>query len=74
MNQRLPDWMFAAFAIGGWELSSLVARRWHLPYFRWIGAMVVAACLLVLVSRYTMRFIQRRRNPDVPDPDEWKQY
>ncbi|MCL6548871.1 MAG: hypothetical protein K6T30_08180 [Alicyclobacillus sp.] len=74
MNPFLPDWMFAAFAIGGWELFDLIARRWHWPYAHWAGGSIAAASALVLLVRYLCRQIRRMRNPETPDPDEWKRY
>jgi len=74
MNQFLPDWMFAAFAIGGWELFDLVARHYHYPHARYAGGSIVVICILVLCVRYITRFVQRRRHPEQPNPDEWKSY
>jgi hypothetical protein len=74
MNHILPDWMFAAFAIGGWELFDLIARRWHAPQLRFAGGAIVAICLLVVGIRYVVRWIHRWKHPETPDPDEWKQY
>jgi TRAP-type C4-dicarboxylate transport system permease small subunit len=74
MNHFLPDWMFAAFAIGGWELFDLMARRWHTPSLRWGGGGIVAICLLVVCIRYILRLIHHWRHPESPDPDEWKNY
>ncbi|MCL6443282.1 MAG: hypothetical protein K6T83_07490 [Alicyclobacillus sp.] len=74
MGQFLPDWMFAAFAIGGWELFDLVARRWRMPKAHWVGAGIVIVCLCVLGIRYLTRYIRKRRHPEMPDPDEWKRF
>ncbi|MCL6453692.1 MAG: hypothetical protein K6T78_08735 [Alicyclobacillus sp.] len=74
MNQLLPDWMFAAFAIGAWTLAGWIVRHWHWMPARGLAIAVVAGCALVLAARYVTRFIRHRRNPDTPDPDEWKQY
>lgn len=74
MNQALPDWMFAALAIGAWELFDLIARRWHIPNARWAGGVLAGCLLAVVVVRYIVRFLRRDRNPNPPDPDEWKNY
>ncbi|MCL6597904.1 hypothetical protein [Alicyclobacillus macrosporangiidus] len=74
MNYGWPDWMFAAFAIGGWELFDLIARRFAWPRARWLGAAVVAVCLIILAVRYGLRWWRRRKHPPVEDPDEWKRY
>ena len=75
MNDFLPDWMFAAFAIGGWELFHFLARKFHVPQLTWVSWGIVAACVLVLAFRYVVRFIRKRRQKDSqPDPDEWKKY
>lgn len=74
MNQLLPDWMFAAFAIGSWSLASWIYRHWHFAPVRWIAACIIFICLMVLVVRYISRFLYRRKHPPVEDPDEWKQY
>ncbi|MBX5437176.1 MAG: hypothetical protein IRZ33_08160 [Alicyclobacillaceae bacterium] len=74
MNPFLPDWMFAAFAIGGWELFDLIARRWHWPWAHRAGAAIAAASCLVLCVRYVVRWIRRWRHPESPDPDEWRHY
>ncbi|MCL6593142.1 MAG: hypothetical protein K6T31_04125 [Alicyclobacillus sp.] len=74
MRYGYPDWMFAAFAIGGWELADLLARRWHWPWAHWAGAGVVAVCLLVIGVRYVVRAWRHWKNPPVEDPEEWKRY
>lgn len=74
MNQVLPDWMFAAFAIGVWELFDQIARHWHIARVRWIGAGFAAGFVAVIVIRYVVRWIQRDRSGTPPNPDEWKEY
>jgi hypothetical protein len=74
MNQGWPDWMFAAFAIGGWELFDLIARKLHVPSARWVGGGIAVLCLLILGVRYLRRWWYRKHHPEVPDPDEWKNY
>lgn len=74
MFKGWPDWMFAAFAIGGWELFDLIARKWNEPTLRWCGGAIVALCLLVVAVRYVRRWWYRRKHPEMPDPDEWKSY
>jgi hypothetical protein len=67
--------MFAAFAIGGWELCRLLGRYFHImPQMTRVGAAIVGICALVLAVRYASRLIHRIRHPERPDPDEWKQY
>lgn len=74
MNPGLPDWMFAAFAIGGWELFDWLAQHLMLPQLHWVGGSIVAVSLLVLVVRYIVRFVKRMKYKEEPDPDEWKNY
>jgi hypothetical protein len=74
MNHTLPDWMFAAFAIGAWELFDLIARHWHQPHARWGGAGVVVLCAATLIARYIVRLVRKLRHTESPDPNEWKQY
>lgn len=75
MNPFLPDWMFAAFAIGSYELFTYLSKYLHQPKLIYGGYAIVAICLIVLACRYIARFIRRRRNPETPpDPDEWKKY
>lgn len=75
MNHFLPDWMFAAFAIGGWELFHFLARATGIPKLIWVSWGIVAVCALVLGIRYIVRFIQRlRRKEEPPGPDDWKNY
>lgn len=74
MNQTLPDWMFAAFAIGAWTLSGWITRQWHWAPAHLLGEGIILICIIVLCVRYVVRYIQRKRNPEVHDPDEWKQY
>lgn len=74
MNQLLPDWMFAAFAIGAWTLGGWVNSHWHWPMARWIAAAIAALCVLVIAIRYVIRFFRRLRTPRVEDPDEWRNY
>ncbi|MCF8563492.1 hypothetical protein LLE49_01880 [Alicyclobacillus tolerans] len=70
----LPDWMFAAFAIGGWELFDWLAQRLHQQAFHWIGGGIVALCALILGLRYVVRFVRKMRHNEEPDPEEWKHY
>ncbi|MCL6597862.1 MAG: hypothetical protein K6T81_03895 [Alicyclobacillus macrosporangiidus] len=76
MNPFLPDWMFAAFAIGGWELCRTLGRMFHImTLMTRLGATIVGICALVLAVRYAIRFVGRIRHPEPPpDPDEWKRY
>lgn len=74
MYQGLPDWMFAAFAIGGWELFDTIARHWNVPKLRWVGAAIVGICLMVLAIRYLLRYLRRRRKPDDEDVNDWRNY
>ncbi|MBX6353539.1 MAG: hypothetical protein IRZ10_09405 [Thermoflavifilum sp.] len=75
MTPFFPDWMFVAFAIGGWELFDLVARWLHDPRWRYAGGGIAALCMLVLAIRYAVRFVRRRMQPPPPeDPDAWKHY
>ncbi|WP_026973781.1 hypothetical protein [Alicyclobacillus contaminans] len=74
MVRGWPDWMFAAFAIGGWELFDFLARKLHDAAMRWIGGGIVALCALVLLVRYIYRWWYRRRHPEEEDPDAWKHY
>jgi uncharacterized membrane protein YcjF (UPF0283 family) len=75
MTPFLPDWMFAAFAIGGWELFDLVARWSRQPQWRYVGGAIVCVCLVTLGIRYIARYVRRRLHPPPPeDPDEWKNY
>lgn len=74
MNQVLPDWMFAAFAIGAWTLGGWVNRHWHWPFARWIAGAIVVVCALTLGVRYILRWIRRWKSSEVEDPDEWKNY
>jgi len=74
MEYGLPDWMFAAFAIAGWELSELLVRRWHLYWFHWVSYSIVGLCILVLVVRYIIRYVKRPRHEEPENPDAWKEY
>ncbi|OFW76912.1 MAG: hypothetical protein A2201_08195 [Alicyclobacillus sp. RIFOXYA1_FULL_53_8] len=74
MSPGLPDWMFAAFSIGGWELFDWIARRWHIASIRWVGGAIVAVSVAVLLVRYTSRIIYRMRHKEEIDPNEWKSY
>lgn len=74
MNYGLPDWMFAAFAIAGWELTELMVRRYHFLWFRWFGYAVIGICVLVLSVRYVIRYVKRPKNQETEDPDAWKNY
>lgn len=75
MNPFLPDWMFAAFAIAGYELFNYLSSFLRIPKLVYVGYAIVAICLIVLGCRYIIRFFRRRRNPPAPpDPDEWKNY
>jgi hypothetical protein len=75
MNPFLPDWMFAAFAIGGWELFHYLSKRLSVPRLVWVGDGIVAVCILVLLCRYLIRYLRRRKTPELPpDEDEWKKY
>jgi len=74
MNQVLPDWMFASFAIGAWTLGSWITRRWEIVVARQAGEAIVMICIIVLGVRYVSRYIYRKRNPEIPDPNEWKQF
>jgi TRAP-type C4-dicarboxylate transport system permease small subunit len=74
MNPKLPDWMFAAFAIGAWELAELLIRQWHLMWARTGAYAIIAVCAIVLAVRYIVRFRDRLKHRDEPDPDEWKTY
>lgn len=74
MNQKFPSWMFAAFAIGVWELCDQVARVWHLPNVRWAGGVIAAALVCVIGIRYVVRYLHRDKNARPPDEDDWKNY
>ncbi len=75
LNPFLPDWMFAAFAIGGWELCRTLGRMFHMmALMTRIGAAIVGVCAMVLAIRYAVRLLRRIRHPEQPDPDEWKRY
>ena len=74
MNQLLPDWMFAAFAIGAWSVGSWVYTHWHWAPARWIAIGLIVICALVVGVRYISRWLRRMKSPEVHDPDEWKQY
>lgn len=74
MHAKLPDWMFAALAIGGWELCNVLHSRWHWVWTRNVGYAIVGLCVIVLAIRYVLRWFARRRHLDVEDPDAWKQY
>ncbi|QSO45960.1 hypothetical protein [Alicyclobacillus mengziensis] len=74
MNHSLPDWMFAAFAIGAWTVGGWVNTHWHLPQARWVAGAVVLICVITLGVRYLLRLIRRMKSPGVEDPDEWKNY
>lgn len=66
--------MFAAFAIGAWELSAFLIKRWHWQWSRTAAFVVTALCLLVIAVRYAYRFYRRIKHPEKPDPDAWKNY
>jgi hypothetical protein len=74
MNHAVPDWMFAAFAIGGWELFDLIGRRFHLPYAHYLGGSIVLASLLVILVRYVRRWLSRDERSESQNPDDWKNY
>lgn len=74
MTPFLPDWMFAAFAIGGWELMNLVETKFHWRWGREVGYSIVCVCIIIVCIRYLSRFIQRKRHPEVEDPEAWKRY
>lgn len=74
MNAFLPDWIFAAFAIGGWELFHLFTTRLHWRWGNWAGDGIVVMCMAILVGRYIARWISRKKNPPVEDPEAWKKY
>ncbi|MDQ0188223.1 hypothetical protein JI721_14895 [Alicyclobacillus cycloheptanicus] len=74
MNQVLPDWMFAACAIGVYELCNLIATHFHTPRVRWLGVALALLSLAVVGVRYLIRYLRRDKNPAPPDPDEWKHY
>ncbi|QQE77049.1 hypothetical protein [Alicyclobacillus sp. SO9] len=75
MDHFLPDWMFAAFAIGGWELFHFLARRFNVPQLTWVSWAIVVVCALVLAIRYITRLIRKRRQKgSKPDDEEWKNY
>lgn len=74
MNPGLPDWMFAAFAIGGWEVFDWLATHFQYPNFRYIGGGIAGVCILVVLVRYVIRFFRRFKKKEDPDPDEWKNY
>jgi len=74
MSPGLPDWMFAAFSIGGWELFDWMARRSHISSIRWVGDTIVAVSVVVLLVRYTSRLIHHMRHKEEADPNEWKTY
>jgi|GEM_PF-2337796 len=76
MNYFLPDWMFAAFAIGGWEGCNYLKGRLPIPHLMWVGWGIAAVCVFILAWRYVLRFFQRLRHRGEPveDPDDWKNY
>ncbi len=74
MKYGFPDWMIAAIAIGVWELTAYLGHRYHIPYVRVFGYCVIGICLLVLIARYIIRWINRPADQKEPDPDEWKNY
>jgi hypothetical protein len=74
MSPKFPDWMFAAIAIGLWELAELVVRKWHLAWARPVAYVLMGCCVLVVVVRYVIRIYRHFKHPHTPDPDEWKQY
>lgn len=74
MNYFLPDWMFAAFAIGGWELCNLAVKKLNWHWCHYVGIGIVVACALILVIRYISRFIHKKKHPEKDNPDAWKSY
>ncbi len=74
MNYGFPDWMLAAIAIAGWELTAYLAHRYHLPYAQFIGYVVIGICALILIIRYIIRFAKRPKIEEKSEPDEWKNY
>ena len=75
MNHFLPNWMFAAFAIGGWEAFNYLSNWTGISQIKWASWKIVAICVLVLVFRYVARWIYRLRHKEKPEsPDDWKKY
>jgi hypothetical protein len=74
MNYGFPDWMFAAIAIGVWELCEYLSRKFHVPHVQEVAYVIALVCAICVVIRYILRFIHHRKNPPTVDPDEWKNY
>lgn len=74
MNQAFPNWMFAALAIGVFELCDQIARRWSVPTVRYAGGIIAALLLCVVAIRYIVRYVKRDRNEQAPGDDDWKNY
>lgn len=74
MNYGFPDWMLAAIAITAWELTTYLNHRFHVPYLRLAGYIIVGICALILIVRYITRWLKRSNVKQEQDPDEWKSY
>ncbi|GGJ10094.1 hypothetical protein GCM10010885_19060 [Alicyclobacillus cellulosilyticus] len=69
MEARLPNWMFASFAIAGWELFAFLAHWLHMPRLRYVGAGIVVVCALVLAYRFAVRQFRRWSRPGGGDDE-----
>jgi TRAP-type C4-dicarboxylate transport system permease small subunit len=72
MGYGFPDWMFAAIAIAAYEIAAWVRHRFDLPWAMWVAYGIILICVVIVGIRYVLRMVQRRKEGESTDSDDWR--